>query len=174
MGLGAYTVAIVQARWARPYCSTCWLALRGHAGRHRVGLPSLLRQGPVPGDCHHRGLVHRPFLFANLRLTAGNGGLTLQPATVFGVALDTSFRLYWGVRARHAADAAGAANLFRTRIGRAFIAIRDRDISPRCWAYPLLRYNCCRFGLSSFYAGRGGAGCVRDFFRVVTPESFPS
>ncbi|MEG2768543.1 MAG: branched-chain amino acid ABC transporter permease, partial [Comamonas sp.] len=62
--------------------------------------------------------------------------------------------------------------IFRTRIGRAFIAIRDRDISAEVLGIPLLRYKLLSFGLSSFYAGVAG-GLWAYFFRVVTPESFP-
>ncbi|MDH8206647.1 ABC transporter ATP-binding protein, partial [Klebsiella pneumoniae] len=49
-----------------------------------------------------------------------------------------------------------AANLFRTRIGRAFIAIRDRDISAEVLGIPLLKYKLLSFALSSFYAGVAG------------------
>ncbi len=66
----------------------------------------------------------------------------------------------------------GAANLFRTRVGRAFIAIRDRDISAEVLGIPLMRYKLLSFGLSSFFAGVAG-GLWAYFFRVVTPESFP-
>ena len=66
----------------------------------------------------------------------------------------------------------GAANLFRNRIGRAFIAIRDRDISAEVLGIPILRYKLLSFALASFYAGIAGGLWVL-FFRVVTPESFP-
>ncbi|HAG76953.1 MAG TPA: branched-chain amino acid ABC transporter permease, partial [Thauera sp.] len=85
---------------------------------------------------------------------------------------DTSFRLYWLFVPITALMVLGAANLFRTRIGRAFIAIRDRDISAEVLGIPLLRYKLLSFGLSSFYAGVAG-GMWAYFFRVVTPESFP-
>src|SRR2546427_408925 len=91
---------------------------------------------------------------------------------LFGVALDTSFRLYWVIVPVTLLMLLGAANLFRTRIGRAFIAIRDRDISAEVLGIPLLRYKLLSFGLSSFYAGVAG-GLWAYFFRVVTPESFP-
>jgi len=65
----------------------------------------------------------------------------------------------------------GAANLFRTRVGRAFIAIRDRDISAEVLGIPLLRYKLMSFALSSFYAGVAG-GMWAYFFRSVGPESF--
>jgi branched-chain amino acid transport system permease protein len=65
-----------------------------------------------------------------------------------------------------------AKNVFRTRIGRAFIAIRDRDISAEILGINLLHYKLMSFALSSFYAGVAG-GLFAYFFRVVTPESFP-
>jgi len=96
----------------------------------------------------------------------------VPPARVFGIALDTSFRLYWLIVPIAGLMLLGCANLFRTRIGRAFIAIRDRDISAEVLGIPLLRYKLLSFGLSSFYAGVAG-GLWAYFFRVVTPESFP-
>ncbi|MCV6004939.1 hypothetical protein OFO99_36435, partial [Escherichia coli] len=80
----------------------------------------------------------------------------VPPAEFFGVALDTSFRLYWLIVPVTALLLIGAANLFRTRIGRAFIAIRDRDISAEVLGIPLLRYKLLSFAVSSFYAGLAG------------------
>jgi branched-chain amino acid transport system permease protein len=96
------------------------------------------------------------FLFANLQFTGGTGGLSVPPASLFGMLLDTSFRLYWLIVPVTVLMLLGAANLFRTRIGRAFIAIRDRDISAEVLGIPLLRYKLLSFGLSSFYAGVAG------------------
>jgi branched-chain amino acid transport system permease protein len=112
------------------------------------------------------------FLFANLQITGGTAGISMQPARLLGTDLDTSFRLYWLIVPVTVLLLLGAANLFRTRIGRAFIAIRDRDISAEVLGIPLLRYKLLSFGLSSFYAGVAG-GLWAYFFRVVTPESFP-
>jgi branched-chain amino acid transport system permease protein len=137
-----------------------------------VGLPSLRVKGLYLAIATIAASFIAHFLFANLRLTGGTAGLTLQPATVFGVALDTSFRLYWVIVPVTLLMLLGAANLFRTRTGRAFIAIRDRDISAEVLGIPLLRYKLLSFGLSSFYAGVAG-GLWAYFFRVVTPESFP-
>jgi branched-chain amino acid transport system permease protein len=79
---------------------------------------------------------------------------------------------WWLVLPLTCAMLLGAANLFRTRIGRAFIAIRDRDISAEVLGIPLLRYKLLSFAISSFYAGVAG-GLWAYFFRAVTPESFP-
>ncbi|MFG0675272.1 branched-chain amino acid ABC transporter permease [Delftia sp. WSY_7] len=173
MGLGAYTVAIVQARWGTPVLFNLlaggFVAMLGGIV---VGLPSLRVKGLYLAIATIAASFIAHFLFANLRLTGGTAGLTLQPATVFGVALDTSFRLYWVIMPVTLLMLLGAANLFRTRTGRAFIAIRDRDISAEVLGIPLLRYKLLSFGLSSFYAGVAG-GLWAYFFRVVTPESFP-
>lgn len=173
MGLGAYTVAIVQARWGTPVLFNLlaggFVAMLGGIV---VGLPSLRVKGLYLAIATIAASFIAHFLFANLKLTGGTAGLTLQPATVFGVALDTSFRLYWVIVPVTLLMLLGAANLFRTRIGRAFIAIRDRDISAEVLGIPLLRYKLLSFGLSSFYAGVAG-GLWAYFFRVVTPESFP-
>ena len=173
MGLGAYTVAIVQARWGTPVLFNLlaggFVAMLGGIV---VGLPSLRVKGLYLAIATIAASFIEHFLFANLRLTGGTAGLTLQPATVFGVALDTSFRLYWVIVPVTLLMLLGAANLFRTRTGRAFIAIRDRDISAEVLGIPLLRYKLLSFGLSSFYAGVAG-GLWAYFFRVVTPESFP-
>ena len=173
MGLGAYTVAIVQARWGTPVLFNLLAGgLVAMLGGIVVGLPSLRVKGLYLAIATIAASFIAHFLFANLKLTGGTAGLTLQPATVFGVALDTSFRLYWVIVPVTLLMLLGAANLFRTRIGRAFIAIRDRDISAEVLGIPLLRYKLLSFGLSSFYAGVAG-GLWAYFFRVVTPESFP-
>jgi len=88
------------------------------------------------------------------------------------VVLDSSFKLYWVIVPITVLLLIGAANLFRTRIGRAFIAIRDRDISAEVLGIPLLRYKLLSFAISSFYAGVAG-GLFAYFFRAITPESFP-
>ncbi|GAA0432271.1 branched-chain amino acid ABC transporter permease [Acrocarpospora corrugata] len=53
--------------------------------------------------------------------------------------------------------AVGARNLARSRIGRGFAAIRDRDIAAEVMGVPLTRYKVLAFGVSSFYAGCAGA-----------------
>ena len=138
-----------------------------------VGLPSLRVKGLYLAIATIAASVVLHFVFANWHaVTGGHAGITLVPAEILGLSFDTSFRLYWLFVPITILMVAGAANLFRTRIGRAFIAIRDRDISAEVLGIPLLRYKLLSFGLSSFYAGVAG-GMWAYFFRVVTPESFP-
>lgn len=50
-----------------------------------------------------------------------------------------------------------AKNLFRSRVGRALAAIRDRDIAAEMMGIALARYKLIAFVISSFYAGIAGA-----------------
>ena len=49
-----------------------------------------------------------------------------------------------------------ALNLFRTHIGRAFIAVRDRDIAAEIIGINIFRTKLTAFAVSSFYAGVTG------------------
>ena len=50
-----------------------------------------------------------------------------------------------------------AKNIARTRTGRALQAIRDRDIAAEVMGVAEVRYKLIAFGISSFFAGIGGA-----------------
>ena len=50
----------------------------------------------------------------------------------------------------------GTMNLVRSRIGRAFIAIRDQDIAAEIIGINIFRYKLYAFAISSFYAGVAG------------------
>jgi branched-chain amino acid transport system permease protein len=44
-------------------------------------------------------------------------------------------------------------NLVRSRIGRAFVAVRDQDIAAEIIGIDIYRYKLMAFAISSFYAG---------------------
>lgn len=174
MGIGAYAVAYMDGHFGTPVILN--LLIAGGVtmlGGIVVGIPSLRVKGLYLAIATIAASMILHFVFANWSsVTGGTAGLTVAPPTIFGFSLDTSFLFYWMVVPIMVLMLLGAANLFRTRIGRAFIAIRDRDISAEVLGIPLLRYKLLSFGLSSFYAGVAG-GLWAYFFRIVTPESFP-
>jgi len=173
MGLGAYTVAVMEQFVGGYFLINLIMAgVVAMAGGIVVGIPSLRVKGLYLAIVTIAASFLAHFLFVNSGFTGGTGGMNVPPAQFAGISLDTSFRIYWLIIPVTVLMVLGAANLFRTRIGRAFIAIRDRDISAEVLGIPLLRYKLLSFGLSSFYAGVAG-GMWAYFFRVVTPESFP-
>ncbi len=174
MGVGAYTVAWMEINLGTPFFLNLPVGgvVAGLVGMI-VGVPSLRVKGLYLAIATIAASVILHFVFQNwTAVTGGVTGLSLPPASLFGVSLDQPEELYWLIVPVSALMVLGATNLFRTRIGRAFIAIRDRDISAEVLGIPLLRYKLISFGLSSFYAGVAG-GLWAYFFRVVTPESFP-
>ncbi len=66
-------------------------------------------------------------------------------------------KLYWLALAVLVIFAILARNVARSRIGRAFSAIRDRDIAAGVMGVNLTRYKLVAFTLSSFYAGVCGS-----------------
>ncbi len=64
-----------------------------------------------------------------------------------------------------------AKNLQRTRIGRAFMALRDRDIAAEVMGVPDVKTKFQAFAISSFYAGIAGALLVAFVGRAI-PEQF--
>jgi len=65
-----------------------------------------------------------------------------------------------------------AENLFRTRVGRAWIAIRDREVAAESVGVNLYKYKLMAFALSAFYAGVAGA-LLAYWYRSVSHEAFP-
>ncbi len=174
MGVGAYTVAVLEARLGTPFLLNLLLGGFMAAAVGMVfGIPSLRVKGLYLAISTIAASFILHFVFANWSsVTRGVSGINVPPARLFGIDLDTPFKLYWVIVPLAVLMLLGAANLFRTRVGRAFIAVRDRDISAEVLGIPLLRTKLTSFALSSFYAGVAG-GLWAYFFRVVTPETFP-
>lgn len=174
VGVGAYATAILATRLGLPF----WLALPAGGAAAclvgaAVGVPSLRIKGLYLAIATLAAQVIFEWVFTNWTgVTGGIRGLNVAPASLFGLALDTDRRVYFLVAALLALHAVAAANLFRTRIGRAFIAVRDRDISAELMGIDLFRTKILSFMVSSFYAGIAG-GLWVYFSRVVTPENFP-
>jgi branched-chain amino acid transport system permease protein len=80
-------------------------------------------------------------------------------------------KIYWLVFVLLIIFALAARNIARSRVGRAFTSIRDRDIAAGVMGVNLARYKTVAFAVSSFYAG-----CCGALFYVVTgffvPEAF--
>ena len=67
----------------------------------------------------------------------------------------------------------GSINLFRTGLGRAFVAIRDQDIAASVMGVPVGRYKVLAFSLACGLAGFSGA--LQAFYldtQVVTWENY--
>ena len=70
---------------------------------------------------------------------------------------NNEYAFYWFVMVIAVIVVIMATNLFRTHIGRAFIAIRDQDIAAEVMGVNIFRYKVLAFAVSSFLVGLAGA-----------------
>ena len=63
-------------------------------------------------------------------------------------------------------------NLRRTALGRALVAVRDKDFAAAVIGVQSFYYKLIAFATSSFIGGVSGAILIFTFYRAVTPEQF--
>jgi branched-chain amino acid transport system permease protein len=94
-----------------------------------------------------------------------------QPGEVFGVFLTKNQKLYFLGLLLLLVMGFAAKNLARSKVGRAFAAVRDRDLAAAMMGISLAKYKTIAFVVSSFYAGIAGALLFAAIGRLQ-PESF--
>ncbi|MFO1269819.1 MAG: branched-chain amino acid ABC transporter permease [Rubrivivax sp.] len=172
LGVGCYTAAWFAQR-GFPFFLTLPLAgLVAAAIGLVVGLPSLRIKGLYLAVATLATQFLLVYVFREWdEVTGGVRGVNVPNASLFGFELRDDHRMYTLIVPVAALMLVGARNLFRTRVGRAFIAIRDKDISAEVLGIDLLHYKLAAFALGSFYAGVAGA-LLGYFYRAMTPEYF--
>jgi branched-chain amino acid transport system permease protein len=110
--------------------------------------------------------------FARARwFTGGVAGRITEPLTLFGFAFDREESYFYVVLFFVAIMFVGAANLMRTRDGRALVAVRDHYLSAEIMGINLAYYRTLSFGIASLYAGIGGA-LYAHYLLFVSVEAF--
>jgi len=173
LAVGAYSTAILEVNAGLPFYLSIPLAALVTSGFGLVfGIPSLRLKGlylAIATLAAHfittYGIVHWE------SMTKGVLGFMVSPATVFGLPLDSDARVFYLIFALVIPATFFAKNLFRTRVGRAFIAIRDRDVAAGVMGVSLYRYKLLAFVISSFYAGVAG-GLMAHHSKILFPDSF--
>lgn len=174
IGVGGYATAILMTRLDFPF----WVALpiaglvSACAGMI-IGIPSLRVKGLYLCIATLAAQFIFEYLFLHWdSLTRGIRGINIPPPRLGSLVFDTEKSFYYVNLALVFVAVGFARNLLRTKWGRAFVAIRDRDLAAEIMGINLFRYKLAAFALSSFYAGIAG-GLWVGFIKVVTPEHFP-
>jgi len=173
LAVGAYATAILELNAGLPfYLAIPLAALLTSAFGLVFGIPSLRLKGlylAIATLAAHfittYGIIHWE------RMTKGVLGLMVPPATIFGLPLDSDARIFYLIFALAVPAVLFTKNLFRTKVGRAFIAIRDRDVAASVMGVSLYRYKLLAFVISSFYAGVAG-GLMAHHSRILFPDAF--
>lgn len=172
LGVGCYTVAYL-GKMGVPFYVTipiagCIAALLGVI----VGLPSLRVKGIYLAIATLAAHFLLSFLFREwATVTGGIQGTSIPKAQLFGYQLTGDRDNFYLIFVIALVLGVAARNLARTYIGRAFIAVRDRDISAEILGVNLLRTKLLAFAVGAFYAGVAG-GVLGYFYGAITPEYF--
>ena len=103
--------------------------------------------------------------------SGGAAGSMAEPVSLFGFAFDTDESFYYIALFALVFMFIWGCNLMRSRDGRAFVAVRDHYLSAEIMGVKLNKYRLLSFGISSFYAGIGGA-LYAHYLGYVSAEGF--
>jgi branched-chain amino acid transport system permease protein len=173
LAVGAYATAIFEGNFGLPFFLAIPLGALVTSGFGLIfGIPSLRLKGLYLAIATLAAHFITTFVIVHWEsVTKGVTGLAVPNAMVFGVPLDSDFRIFYLIYALVVPATLFAKNLFRTRVGRAFIAVRDRDVAASVMGVSLLRYKLLAFVISSFYAGVAG-GLMAHHSKILFPDAF--
>ncbi|SHJ74224.1 branched-chain amino acid transport system permease protein [Roseomonas rosea] len=111
------------------------------------------------------------WLFLNWEpVTGGPNGLRIPPSSLFGVEILNDKQAYPVVLGVALLMLGATVVISRSRLGRAFRAVRESDVAAMAMGIPVRRVKIMAFLLSAFYAGVAG-GLFATFSTYIHPES---
>uniref|UniRef100_A0A7C4EU22 Branched-chain amino acid ABC transporter permease n=1 Tax=Desulfomonile tiedjei TaxID=2358 RepID=A0A7C4EU22_9BACT len=172
LAIGAYSSALLTGHFQLPFVLSLPLsgiiaAILGMI----VGIPALRLKGLylALGTLAFGFIVE--YVLFHWDVTKGDLGMSVQHIQLGSYTIKTQAQYFYVLTALSALCVLCAKNIVRSKIGRSFKAIRDRDIAAEAMGIPLAKYKIMAFGLSSFYAGL--AGCLfAHYQRWIVPGSF--
>ncbi|MPY92145.1 MAG: branched-chain amino acid ABC transporter permease [Acidimicrobiia bacterium] len=160
LAVGAYTAAMLATRHGMPF----WVCiLAGGTMAAIIGLIVGLPSARVKGIYLAIATIAAQFIIEwainHIDWIAGRAEPTvvLPPPSIFGWELISDTAKYYVILVFAVLSVLAGLNLARSRIGRAFVAIRDREVAANIMGVDVYRYKLLAFALSSFFAGIGGA-----------------
>jgi branched-chain amino acid transport system permease protein len=97
------------------------------------------------------------WLLLHLEITGRSEGLNVDSPQIGSFVFDTDERMFYIIMPIMLVLTYAARNLVRTRVGRAFVAVRDNDLAAQVMGINLYYYKLLAFFISCFYAGIAGS-----------------
>jgi len=172
LAVGAYTEAVLQAKGV-PFGVSLLAAgaLAGLAGIV-IGLPALRLTGIYLAIATIAfGFIVQEVLARWESVTRGNSGITVKSISVGSFQFDAEWKLYYLALGLLVLAVTGVMNLLRAPTGRAFVAIRDSEISAQSMGIHLSRTKTTAFALSAALTGIAGALYAHKVM-FISPEQF--
>ena len=170
--IGAYGTVILMSKAHLPFL----IALPGAAliaalFGFLLGLPALRLEGPYLAIATLGFGLTITKVIGRLELFGGGQGLHAPELIIGRWHLDSDRDFYYLVVTLTVLLTLAARNIIKTKVGRAFIAIRDADIAAESMGVNLTYYKTLAFAISAFYAGIAG-GLYAFVLRFIEPEIF--
>lgn len=174
MAVGAYSSALLTVHLSFPF----WLALPSAAIITGIvgvifGAPSLRIKGFYLAMATLAAQIIIPWLIVNVRtdLTGGSNAMLVPAPTIGGLTFSSQEQIFYIIIPITCLSLFLIRNLVRSRIGRAFLAVRDNDLAAEMMGISLLKYKLLAFFLASFYAGVAGS-LWAHWMRAISPDQF--
>jgi branched-chain amino acid transport system permease protein len=174
MSVGAYTAANLANRLGSPWpvnllAGGLMAALIGAI----VGIPSLRIKGLYLAIATLAGQLIIEWTINHVTFISGGVQASIEVARprLGPWVLSSQREMYYFLLVFVVLAIIGVMNLMRTRVGRAFIAIRDQDIAAEIIGINIFRYKLLAFAISSFYAGVTGV-LYTYFLGIANYEQF--
>src|SRR6187397_3001672 len=174
MSVGAYTAANLAMHLHLPFWVTLpagglMAALIGAI----VGIPSLRIKGIYLAIATLAAQLIIEWTINHVQWISGGiqSSIEIPRPSVFGTVLRAEWQFYLFLLFFAVLAIVATMNLVRSRIGRAFIAIRDQDIAAEIIGINIFRYKLYAFGISSFYAGIAGV-LQSYYYGIANYEQF--
>lgn len=164
MAVGAYSSAFLAREWGINFFIALPLsALFTGAVGLIFGLPSLRVKGFYLAMATLAAQFIIPWLmrYPLAQWTNGSRPLEVPVPTLFGINFAHESAMYYIIIPLSVFLCLAARNILRTRVGRAFISIRDNDLAAELLGINVFTYKLQAFFLSALYAGI--AGCLMAF-----------
>jgi len=136
-----------------------------------LGLPALRLEGPYLAIATLGFGLTITQILGRLDFLGGHMGLQSPPLNIFGWLVDSDAERYAVIMPICVFLAWALRNLTKTRVGRAFVAIRDSDIAAECIGVNLTYYKTLAFAVSAFFTGIGG-GLMAFVLGFISPHTF--
>jgi branched-chain amino acid transport system permease protein len=174
MAIGAFSAGYLGIRFGLPFYLCIPLAgLMTACLGMIIGIPSLRIKGLYLAMATLAAHFIVEFVIVKWEsVTGGVTGLTIPTPMLGSFALDNDKKIFYLIYCVVIAAVFFSRNLFRTKPGKAFIAIRDQAISAEVMGVNLLKYKLYSFGISSFFVGTAGALMAYQA-KIISPETFP-
>jgi len=173
LAIGAFTSAILTLRLGLPFwlalpLSGFFTALIGFI----VGLPAVKLSGHMLAVATLGfGAAVPELLLKWESVTGGTLGLTPDNPSIFGYEFDTDIKKYYLLAVITLLITWLIKNLLRGKIGRAFVAIRESEVSAAATGINVSLYKVLMFSISAFYTGIAGS-LYAHFVGFISPHDF--